>query len=90
MDNLQHVGVVVSSIEEAVIWYRSLFDLEVTYADKSWALVRGANISMGIGLARPIPIPHRDRAQQPGLLCIAVMGHGQHILRTHGVILSKL
>ena len=57
MDQIQHVALVVSNIDDAIKWYQSRFDLEVTYSDKTWALLEFSNILMALVLPNQHP-PH--------------------------------
>ena len=57
MDQIQHVALVVSNIDDAIKWYQSRFDLEVSYSDKTWALLEFSNILMALVLPNQHP-PH--------------------------------
>lgn len=71
MTHLQHVALVVSDIDEAVNWYQSRFDLNISYSDKTWALLDFSNISLALVLPNQHP-PHiaiaRDNATSFGPL----------------------
>ena len=57
MDQIQHVALVVSDIDDAIEWYKKRFDLEISYSDKSWALLEFSNILMALVLPNQHP-PH--------------------------------
>ena len=57
MDQIQHFELVVSNIDHAIKWYQSRFDLELSYSDKTWALLAFSNILMALVLPNQHP-PH--------------------------------
>ena len=57
MDQLQHVALVVSDIDDAIEWYKTKFNLEISYSDKSWALLQFSNILLALVLPDQHP-PH--------------------------------
>ena len=71
MDHLHHIAIQVSDISRSIAWYRARFDVNVTYRDDSWALLRFANVSLALVLPDQHP-PHmaveRDDAAAFGTL----------------------
>ena len=57
VDHIQHLAVVVSDIHDAIEWYKSRFDLQLSYSDESWALLEFSNISIALVLPNQHP-PH--------------------------------
>ena len=57
MTNLHHIAIVVGNIREAVEWYMELFDIAVSYHDRTWALLQFENISIALVRAEHHP-PH--------------------------------
>jgi catechol 2,3-dioxygenase-like lactoylglutathione lyase family enzyme len=57
VDQIQHVALVVSDIDDAIEWYKTKFNLEISYSDKSWALLQFSNILMALVLPDQHP-PH--------------------------------
>ena len=54
MDKIHHVAIQVDDIKTAVEWYSSQFDIEVSYQDETWAMLKFDNLS----LALVIPSQH--------------------------------
>ncbi len=71
MDKLQHIAIAVDEIDPALDWYQDQFDVEIIYADDSWALLRFDNIQLALTLPEQHP-PHiaveRDNAAAFGNL----------------------
>lgn len=57
LEKLDHVAVGVTDIKKALKWYCANFDVDVTYADESWALLMFDNISLALVLPDQHP-PH--------------------------------
>jgi catechol 2,3-dioxygenase-like lactoylglutathione lyase family enzyme len=57
VDQIEHVAIAVSDIGEAIKWYETRFDLAVSYADKTWALLEFSNILLALVLPHQHP-PH--------------------------------
>ena len=57
LDALHHVAISVTSIPEAVEWYRETFRCEISYQDDTWALLKFANVSVALVLPEQHP-PH--------------------------------
>lgn len=69
LDQLDHVAIAVSSVADAVLWYRERFRCEVAYEDATWALLRFANTQLALVVPGEHP-PHlgfiRDDAEKYG------------------------
>lgn len=48
LDTLHHVALQVSDIDRAVSWYQERFRCEVSWQDKTWALLTFANASLAL------------------------------------------
>lgn len=48
MDRLDHIAVQVQDVPRALEWYRSRFDVEVVYADETWAMLRFGNVDLAL------------------------------------------
>lgn len=48
MDKIHHIAVQADDIKSAVNWYKDQFDVEVTYQDETWAMLKFDNISLAI------------------------------------------
>ncbi len=57
LDGIHHVAIQVTDIAEAVDWYRARSVCEIEYQDDTWALLRFANVSLALVVARQHP-PH--------------------------------
>jgi catechol-2,3-dioxygenase len=57
MDKLHHIALQVNDIEKALGWYRSKFDVQTLYEDKTWAMLRFGNIDLALVLPGQHP-PH--------------------------------
>lgn len=57
LDAIDHVAISVHNIAEAVAWYRSSFNCEVTYQDGTWAMLRFANMRLALVVPNQHP-PH--------------------------------
>ncbi|MGR8950344.1 MAG: VOC family protein [Gammaproteobacteria bacterium] len=55
MDTLHHVAIPVGDIAAAVDWYAERFEVDIAYADDSWALLRFENISLALVLPTQHP-----------------------------------
>ncbi len=69
LDRLDHVAIAVSSVADAVRWYREHFRCEVVYEDSTWALLRFANTQLALVVPEQHP-PHvgfiSDEAEKYG------------------------
>ncbi len=57
MDKIHHIAVQVDDVKQAVDWYRDQFDIEVSYQDETWAMLKFDNISLAIVIPGQHP-PH--------------------------------
>lgn len=57
MESIHHLAIQVDNIRQALAWYQGEFDVEVTYEDESWAMIRFANVSLALVLPGHHP-PH--------------------------------
>lgn len=57
MDRLHHIAIAVPDVGAALAWYRSEFEVRVTYEDDTWALVEFDNISLALVVPGQHP-PH--------------------------------
>ncbi len=57
MDKIRHIAVQIEDVKSAVDWYREQFDVEVTYQDETWAMLKFDNISLAIVVPGQHP-PH--------------------------------
>ena len=57
LDSLHHIAIRVTSIPEAVAWYRATFRCEVTYEDATWAMLKFENVSLALVIPDQHP-PH--------------------------------
>ena len=57
MERIDHIAITVADIKEAVKWYNNKFSCEITYEDKSWAMLKFENINLALVLERQHP-PH--------------------------------
>ncbi|MCG7895196.1 MAG: VOC family protein [Candidatus Thiodiazotropha taylori] len=57
MDKIDHIAVQVEDVKSAVDWYCNQFDVEVTYQDETWAMLKFDNISLAIVVPGQHP-PH--------------------------------
>ncbi len=48
MDRLHHIAIQVTDIRQSIAWYRDLFDVNVSYQDETWALLRFSNVSLAL------------------------------------------
>jgi catechol 2,3-dioxygenase-like lactoylglutathione lyase family enzyme len=69
LDRLDHVAIAVSSVADAVRWYRERFRCEVAYEDATWALLKFANTQLALVLPEQHP-PHI------GFVCSAAEKYG--------------
>lgn len=71
MDRLDHIAIQVQDIPRALEWYRSRFDVEVVYADETWAMLRFGNVDLALVVTDQHP-PHiavqREDAERWGTL----------------------
>jgi hypothetical protein len=71
LDTINHIAISVENIEEAVSWYTQNFLCSVEYQDKTWAMLKFANISLALVIPRQHP-PHialeRENAEDYGKL----------------------
>ena len=56
-DKIHHIAIQVDDISTAVEWYTKAFDVEVSYQDESWAMLKFDNISLALVLPGQHP-PH--------------------------------
>jgi catechol 2,3-dioxygenase-like lactoylglutathione lyase family enzyme len=57
VDQIQHLALIVSDLDDAIEYYKTRFDLKISYSDKSWALLEFLNILMVLVLPNQHP-PH--------------------------------
>jgi len=57
MDRLHHIAFQVTDISQALSWYQDNLDVDVAYADDSWALLTFENVQMALVLPGQHP-PH--------------------------------
>ena len=57
MDKIHHIAIEVNSIEDSIKWYKKHSNCEVSYKDKTWALLKYENISLALVLPNSHP-PH--------------------------------
>jgi hypothetical protein len=55
MDTFHHVAIPVSNIAAAIDWYSEWFEIEIAYADDSWALLRFDNAALALVLPQQHP-----------------------------------
>ena len=71
MDKIHHIAIEVKSIEETIKWYMENSRCEVSYQDKTWALLKYQNISLALVLPNAHP-PHiafeKENAEDYGKL----------------------
>jgi extradiol dioxygenase family protein len=48
MDTIHHIAIQVSDIEETLYWYKSNFDVIISYQDRTWALIEFENVSLAL------------------------------------------
>jgi catechol 2,3-dioxygenase-like lactoylglutathione lyase family enzyme len=48
LERLDHVALVVRSVDEAVEWYAARFSFRVAYRDPTWALLEFANVRLAL------------------------------------------
>jgi catechol 2,3-dioxygenase-like lactoylglutathione lyase family enzyme len=76
LDEIHHIAIQVTDIEQSVLWYTANFACKVAYRDASWALLTFNNISIALVMPSQhpphfavtredvtpfgIPVPHRD------------------------------
>ena len=56
-DKIDHIALEVKDIAEAVTWYQANFACDIVYQDKTWAMLRFANINLAFVLPGHHP-PH--------------------------------
>lgn len=57
MDTIHHIAIQVSDLPATLAWYKSQYDVKVTYEDESWALIQFANVALALVLPDQHP-PH--------------------------------
>lgn len=57
LDEIDHVAVAVKNIRQAVDWYTSTFNCQVSYQDETWAFIEFANIKLALVVPSQHP-PH--------------------------------
>jgi catechol 2,3-dioxygenase-like lactoylglutathione lyase family enzyme len=57
LDTLHHAALRVKDVKEAVEWYTQRFRCEVEYQDKTWAILKFANVRLAFVLQEQHP-PH--------------------------------
>ena len=71
MDKIHHIAIEVNSIEDSIKWYKKHSKCEVSYEDKTWALLKYENISLALVLPNSHP-PHiafeKNNAEKYGKL----------------------
>ncbi len=50
LDNVHHVAIAVKDIEQSVDWYTRNFNCQVSYQDKTWAMLEFGNLQMALVL----------------------------------------
>ena len=55
--SIDHVAIVVSNIQESVLWYKSNFGFTVEYTDESWAMLRKGSTKLALTIPGLHP-PH--------------------------------
>ena len=55
--SIDHVAIVVSSVQESAEWYKSNFGFDVEYIDKSWAMLKRGKTKLALTLPGLHP-PH--------------------------------
>lgn len=72
-DRIDHIALEVKDIAEAVNWYQANFTCDIVYQDKTWAMLRFANINLAFVLPGHHP-PHlavkKENAEQFGQLSV--------------------
>ena len=48
MDKIHHIAVQIEDVKSAVDWYSEQFDVEVTYQNETWAILKFDNISLAM------------------------------------------
>ncbi len=59
LEKIDHVAIVVDNIAVSAKWYQSQFNCQIEYIDKTWALLKFANICLALVL----------KIQHPGHIC---------------------
>ena len=57
MDRIHHVAITVNDVDKAIEWYQDHFTFEISWRDKSWALLEFENIALALVLPNQHP-PH--------------------------------
>jgi catechol 2,3-dioxygenase-like lactoylglutathione lyase family enzyme len=57
LDTLHHAALRVKDVKEAVEWYTQRFRCEVEYQDKTWAMLKFANVRLAFVVEQQHP-PH--------------------------------
>lgn len=76
LDQIHHIALQVSNLEESILWYTKNFSCQISYQDNTWALLKFGNISLALvhpdqhpshfAITREdltpfgTPVPHRD------------------------------
>ena len=55
MDKIHHIAIQVKNIEESVNWYKENFDVEVSYQDKTWAMINFENTALALVIPEEHP-----------------------------------
>lgn len=55
MDRIHHVAIQVEDLEKTLAWYKNEFEVEVTYQDDSWAMIKFENVSLALVLPNQHP-----------------------------------
>jgi catechol-2,3-dioxygenase len=50
LESIDHIAIEVKDISAAVSWYCDRFSCEIVYQDKSWAMLKFANINLAFVL----------------------------------------
>ena len=56
-DSIHHIAIQVKDIPRAISWYKENFNIEVTYQDDSWAMLKFKNINLALVIPEQHP-PH--------------------------------
>jgi catechol-2,3-dioxygenase len=48
MDKIHHIAIQVNNLDNALSWYKSNFNVEVTYQDDTWAMIQFDNVALAL------------------------------------------
>ena len=54
-NSIHHIAIQVKDIQRAVEWYTTHFNIEVTYQDNTWAMLRFSNINLALVIPEQHP-----------------------------------